>query len=150
MMIFLNSVQSADTVNELDEVLCLWDSVVMKNFWESAKKNTLESARTVPHDAMETWLDKGRVCFAHFTYLSKEVQHPMITHDVLRYAYRRSSAIIVDEGRRGIDWIIPVRIGEDTFVGLVGQDKSRLSDTLESLSAADNETTHWKLNMHYF
>eukprot|EP00980_Cylindrotheca_fusiformis_P026669 scaffold16868_cov164-Cylindrotheca_fusiformis.AAC.1 len=61
--------------------------------------------------------------------------NPLITPNLLRCAYRRTAAIVVDAGRRGIDWIIPVRVGKkDKFVGLAGQDKNRLAETLEGLA----------------
>ena len=92
----------------------------------------------------------GQVCFTHFVYLSKSTEGPLVTHDLLRYAYRRGAAIVVEEGRRGIDKIIPLRVGEDKFVGLVIQDKNRVSDTLQSLTSFDNDETHHKVNLEYF
>mmetsp|Transcript_15629 Transcript_15629/g.35852 ORF Transcript_15629/g.35852 Transcript_15629/m.35852 type:complete len:826 (-) Transcript_15629:74-2551(-) len=92
----------------------------------------------------------GRVCFTHFVYLSKSTQGELITHDLLKYAYRRSAAIVVEEGHRGIDKVIPLRVEEDKFVGLVVQDKNRVSDTLQSLTNADNDATHHKVNVEYF
>ena len=96
-----------------------------------------------------TYLD-GEVCFTHFVYLSKSIKGPLITHDLLRYAYRRTAAIVVEEGRRGIDKVIPLRVKKDTFVGVVVQDKNRVSDTLQSLTGAENATTHHKANVEYF
>ena len=92
----------------------------------------------------------GSVCFTHFVYLSKSADGPLITHDLLRYAYRRSAAIVVEEGRRGIDKVIPLRVANDQFVGLVVQDKNRVSVTLQSLTSVDNEVTHHKVNVEYF
>eukprot|EP00980_Cylindrotheca_fusiformis_P026829 scaffold17595_cov113-Cylindrotheca_fusiformis.AAC.14 len=48
------------------------------------------------------YLDEGRVCFTHFVKLSRE-ECPLITPDLLRYAYRRTAAIVVDAESRGID-----------------------------------------------
>ena len=56
----------------------------------------------------------------------------------------------MDGGRRGIAWNIPVRLENDEFVGLCGQDKNRMHDTLESLSKASEEATHHKVTAQYF
>jgi hypothetical protein len=56
----------------------------------------------------------------------------------------------VNDGRKGIDWIIPVRVDVDTFVGLCGQDKNRDDDTLENLVSIGNEATHHKVTPAYF
>lgn len=99
---------------------------------EAKKQNLAETAsRTL------TYAD-GSVCFTHFVYLSKSVHGP------LRYAYRRSAAIVVEEGRRGIEKVIPLRVAEDQFVGLVVQAKNRVSDTLQSLTSVDTAATHHK------
>jgi len=90
----------------------------------------------------------GSICFTHFIHLSKTITRPMITHDLLRYAYRRTAAIVVEEGRRGIDKIVPLLVADDQFIGLVIQDKNRLSDTLPCLLESDE--THHKVNVNYF
>ena len=112
------------------------------------REGILETAKT---DGVEGFplalLENGKVCFTHFIYLSDDA---MITPDLLRYAYRRTAAIVVNAGRRGIDWIIPVRVGDDEFVGLSGQDKNRMRDTLAALSALSNDTTHHKVSAAYF
>jgi hypothetical protein len=57
----------------------------------------------------------------------------------------------MDDGRRGIDWIIPVRVeGENKFVGLCGQDKNRVYDNLEQLVGIANTETHHKVTPAYF
>ena len=38
------------------------------------------------------------------------VKAAQITHDLLRYAYRRTGAIVVEDGRRGVDLIVPARL----------------------------------------
>ena len=112
---------------------------------EAKKQDQLSGAAPRPL----TYAD-GQVCFTHFVYLSKSTEGPLITHDLLRYAYRRSAAIVVEEGRRGIDKVIPLRIDNDKFVGLVVQDKNRVSDTLQNLTSVDNPETHHKVNVDYF
>eukprot|EP00980_Cylindrotheca_fusiformis_P027572 scaffold21337_cov78-Cylindrotheca_fusiformis.AAC.1 len=93
-------------------------------------------------DRYAYYLEEGKVCFTHFVHLSRE-HGPGITPNLLRSAYRRTAAIVVDEeGRRGIDWIIPVRIGKDKFVGLAGKDKNRLDETLGGLAKSSNDSTH--------
>ena len=87
------------------------------------------------------------VYFNHFVYLSEKA---LVTHDLLRYAYRRGAAIVAEAGRRGIDWLIPVHLGNDKFVALVGQDKNRLDDSMENLAAAGQAATHWKVQKEYF
>ena len=144
---FIDSLSDQEGWNEdeqkaLLEKHGLFDSVVQE----------LRSSKQTHENQVDTILD-GKVCFTHFVYLSNETKdgsRAMITHDLLRYAYRRTAAVIVDEGRRGIDRIIPVRIEGDKYIGLIVQDKNRLSDTLGSLVKADNDETHWKVNMHFF
>ena len=93
----------------------------------------------------------GTVSFTHFVYLSEEDGNdPLITPDLLRMAYRRTAALVVDAGRRGIDKIIPVRTGEDTFVGLAVQDKNRMNDTLAALEETTEDATHVKVSARYF
>jgi hypothetical protein len=93
------------------------------------------------------------VCFTHFIYLSADA---LICPELLKYAYRRTAAIVPEQGRKGIDWIIPVRIKKENddnnewFVGLVGQDKNRVNDSLLSLQPVGNDETHWKLSTQYF
>jgi hypothetical protein len=58
---------------------------------------------------------------------------------LLRFVYRCTAAITVEGGRRGIDGIIPVHVGDDEFVGLCGQDKNRIRDILENLVNPSNE-----------
>eukprot|EP00980_Cylindrotheca_fusiformis_P030475 scaffold24883_cov201-Cylindrotheca_fusiformis.AAC.1 len=99
--------------------------------------------------AYAQYLKQGTVRFTHFVHLARG-DGPLITPDLLRYAYCRTAAIVVDPGRRGIDWIIPIRMGDDKYIGLVGQDKNRLGETLEGLSKNDNETTHHKVTASYF
>ena len=93
----------------------------------------------------------GTVCFTHFAYLARTSdKFPLITPNLLRYAYRHTAAIAVDDGRQGINWVIPVRVGDDEFVGLCGQDKNRMGDILESLVPLSNEETHHKMMAAYF
>lgn len=103
-----------------------------------------------PTESDKLELALSKVCFTHFIYISKQPSGAKLTHDLLRYAYRRTAAIVVEEGRRGIDWIIPVRIDEDTFIGYVGQDKNRINDKLHVLTDEANDETHQKLNCRYF
>eukprot|EP00523_Entomoneis_sp_CCMP467_P020426 CAMPEP_0168852802 /NCGR_PEP_ID=MMETSP0727-20121128/13174_1 /TAXON_ID=265536 /ORGANISM="Amphiprora sp., Strain CCMP467" /LENGTH=822 /DNA_ID=CAMNT_0008906955 /DNA_START=124 /DNA_END=2592 /DNA_ORIENTATION=+ len=119
--------------------------------WPDSRAILEDKKRNLPAQAPPplTYAD-GSVCFTHFVYLSKSTQGELITHDLLRYAYRRSAAIVVEEGHRGIDKVIPLRVEEDKFVGLVVQDKNRVSDTLQSLTRADNPATHHKVNVEYF
>ena len=48
---------------------------------------------------------ESKVCFTHVVHLSQDVDFEMgtIMHNLLRYAYRRSSTIVVEEGMRGIN-----------------------------------------------
>jgi hypothetical protein len=90
----------------------------------------------------------GYECFTHFIYLSEKT---LISPKLLQYAYRRTAAIVPETGRKGIDWIIPVRIkdgkdGDNKFLGLVGQDKNRVNDSLASLRDVGNDETHGKLS----
>mmetsp|Transcript_9988 Transcript_9988/g.21826 ORF Transcript_9988/g.21826 Transcript_9988/m.21826 type:complete len:829 (+) Transcript_9988:186-2672(+) len=119
--------------------------------WPDSRAILEDKKRNLPAQAPPplTYAD-GSVCFTHFVYLSKSTQGELITHDLLRYAYRRSAAIVVEEGPRGIDKVIPLRVEEDKFVGLVVQHKNRASDTLQSLTRADNPATHHKVNVEYF
>jgi hypothetical protein len=68
-------------------------------------------------------------------YLARsEDDGPLITPNFLWYAYRRTAAIVGDDGRRDIDFRIPVRSGkDDKFVGFCGLDKNRADDTVEGL-----------------
>ena len=105
-------------------------------------------------------LDGGTVCFNHFIYVEKKAKsEAIITPDLLRLAYRRQAAIVVEEGRRGIDWVIPVRLqptvtpakpDDDSFVGLVGQDKNRIHDSVTGLASLSNDETHVKVSPSYF
>jgi hypothetical protein len=92
-------------------------------------------------------LEKGTVCFTHFIHLESDAE---ITPDLLRLAYRRTAALVVNAGRRGIDWIIPVKVGDDAFVGLAGQDKNRMRDTLDALTDLSEEASHHKVTTDYF
>ena len=38
--------------------------------------------------------------------------------------------------------MILLQFGEDKYIGLAGQDKNRISDTLDSLSSEGNMETH--------
>jgi hypothetical protein len=90
----------------------------------------------------------GFVCFTHFIHLGR---NGVLSPDLLRYAYRRTAAIVMESGRRGIDWVIPVELADDeTFVGLCGQDKNRMNETLESLARGTEEATHHKVTAQYF
>jgi len=90
-------------------------------------------------------IEKLSLCFTRSIYLSPKAR---ITHDLLHYAYRRTAALRVQEGREGIDWIIPLRVGteKEEFIGLVGQDKNRITDELEQLTKVDNSVTRNNLN----
>ena len=116
---------------------------------EGLLENVEETSRKEAAPVIE-W--KGTVCFTHFVYLNPRSsgEDPLITPDLLRYAYRRTAALVVEEGRRGIDWIIPVRVGEDEFVGLCGQDKNRMHDKLEGLLEKKTPETHYKMTAEYF
>ena len=115
------------------------------------REGILETAEAVEEEGFPVdILGHGKVCFTHFIHLSDDA---MITPDLLRYAYRRTAAIVVNAGRRGIDWIIPVRLVKDSdeeFLGLAGQDKNRMRDTLEALSDLSNDTTHHQVSAAYF
>jgi hypothetical protein len=126
---------------------------------EGAKVSEILLGRNLPKEELRTsakvtdeqtrW--KGHVCFTHFIYLARSNDNgPLITPNLLRYAYRRTAAIVVDDGRKGIDWIIPVRVAEDEFVGLCGQDKNRNDETLEHLGEITTEATHHKVKPSYF
>jgi len=93
---------------------------------------------TVP--LMQVLLE-AKLCFTHFVPLSTGSHISCITHDLLRYAYRRTAALATANGREGIDWIIPLRVGTDEFIGLVGQDKNPVSDTLEDLIQIEGSET---------
>jgi len=103
------------------------------------------------HDSLFKEIASSTVCFTHFIYLSNEPK-ALITQDLLRYAYRRTAALVTHERRQGIDWIIPLRLNTDTeeFIGLVGQDKNRIADSLEYLIKADNPETHENLHPRFF
>ncbi|CAJ1941073.1 unnamed protein product [Cylindrotheca closterium] len=93
----------------------------------------------------------GVVCFTHFVYLSRSKgSDKLITPDLLRCAYRRTAAIVVDDGRKGIDWLIPVRLGSDKFTALAGQDKNRIGDSLHTFQPLSNAATHHKITPLYF
>jgi len=95
-------------------------------------------------------LMSATVCFTHFVYLSKNPTVP-ITQDLLRYAYRRTAALAVDEGRKGIDLIIPLRLGEtNDFIGLVIQVKNVKEDRMNTFRKESNDITHEKLNPTFF
>ena len=127
---------------------------------ESAKVSEIVSVQaplkselsTTAEDTNDPTRWGGHVCFTHFVHLARSMDdRPLITPDLLRYAYRRTAAIVVDDGRRGIDWIIPVRLdGDDKFVGLCGQDKNRVDDTLAKLVQVSNAETHNKLTPTFF
>ncbi|CAJ1943839.1 unnamed protein product [Cylindrotheca closterium] len=73
-----------------------------------------------------------------------------ITPDLLRCAYRRTAALVVDDAHKGIDWLIPVHLGSDKFKALVGQDKNRIGDSFSNLQAVSNEATHRKVTPQYY
>jgi hypothetical protein len=135
--------------NECDDQvlkrLALWDSFATDLVSEgpSDGEDALSGKRSRLQSVME-----AKICFTHFVYLSSFCKDPIITHALLREAYYRTAALIVEEERRGIDWIIPIRLEENKFVGLVGQDKNRMNLILDSLRSSDSAT--FKLNCEYF
>lgn len=136
---FFESLRSGTSLDDRIKILKrlkLWDSFSERVYAAKKEEGTVQLA----------YLD-GTVCFTHFIYLAKKTP---ITHDLLRYAYRRGAAIVVEAGWRGIDWLIPLRIGADMFVALVGQDKNRVADSLVALTAVGTEETSWKINAKYF
>jgi hypothetical protein len=91
---------------------------------------------------------KGSIFLTHFIYLSS-AGGAEITHDLLRYCFRRSAGIVLESGRSGIDMIIPVHINDDKFIGLLIQAKNRLKDSLHSIVRLDNPETHYKFRFSY-
>jgi len=88
----------------------------------------------------------GRVFFTHFVYISSETR--LISKDTLKKAFCRSAAIVFDEGRQGVDIVIPVFLCEDEYIGLLVQIKNRTSDGLH-LSRPGSEESHHKFDMSY-
>jgi len=58
--------------------------------------------------------------------------------------------LIPEAGRRGMDWLIPLHMGDDKFVALVGQDMNCVGDSVDSLVTLGTPATSWKLNPTYF
>jgi len=120
---------------------------------KNAELSTKNLFKDFVSDRLFQEIEESKVCFTHFIYLSNS-RKARITQNLLRYAYRRTAALVMQEGRDGIDWIIPLRLGGTTekeeFIGLVGQDKNCFADTLEQLTNADNPVTHEDLNPWWF
>jgi len=77
----------------------------------SSRKNAELSTKNLLKDFISDHLfqeiEESRVCFTYFIYLSNS-QKARIMQNLLCYAYHQMAALIVQEGRDGIDWIIPL------------------------------------------
>ena len=80
------------------EKLGLWTDCIAEIYSDS-------SARDLTDKEFSNKVMESKVCFTHVVHLSRDVDFKMgtITYNLLKYAYRRSSAVIVEEGMRGID-----------------------------------------------
>eukprot|EP00980_Cylindrotheca_fusiformis_P002758 scaffold654_cov95-Cylindrotheca_fusiformis.AAC.1 len=145
----IDNCMSAATVRAPEAVV----EVRLKKFLAQFDREGAKVSALLEVDGSSGYFDEGTVCFTHFVHMSRENKgsNPLITPNLLRCAYRRTAAIVVDAGRRGIDWIIPVRVGkEDKFVGLAGQDKNRLAETLEGLADFARLESHVKVTTDFF
>ena len=90
--------EDRENVEAVLEKLGLWTDCVAEIYSDS-------SARDLTDEAISNKVMESKVCFTHVMHLSGDVdiEMGMIMHNLLRYAYRRSSAIVVEEGMRGID-----------------------------------------------
>jgi hypothetical protein len=115
------------------------EKLVLERYFESEFELEDEEYLIPEVDVMQ-----GQVFFTHFVYLSS-TDRAQISHDTLKYCFKRTAAIVMESGRAGIDIVIPIHLSNEKFIGLLIQAKNRIRDSLDQIVALSNPETHYKL-----